>query len=421
MKKKGLDILVLLLMTCCLAGCTGCDSKFINPRISLWYQDKIPYGTWYAYTSLVSFFPEAADVNVLKESPAHFIGRSSTDLDEIIATEDSMATEVSTSAEDLLPELYIIVSPRFLPTNIEKEELLRFVRKGNHLVIAALEFDTFFLDSLGVEKLYDPTIISTPDTILYSLRSSDSDTYQTYGYPGEHNPGYFKIPNSAGWEVLGTVQSGAPNCIRRQLDSGSVTLHANPLQLTNFFLLHKNNHRYWSALLSALPNNYSSVWWDDYFRSPRNETNNFSGLGVFMKYPSLKWALYTIVLLLAVLLFSEMKRRRKIIPVLTPPANSSLDFVKTIGRLYYQYKDNRDLAGKMQAHLMEFIRQQYHIQSHLPEEQLIRQLSLKSGVEPELLKSLFYEFHLIDAQGVVSDKELMRMHDLIEQFHIKRS
>jgi hypothetical protein len=418
---------MLLLITCCLVGCSGCDSKFINPRISLWQQDKIPYGTWYAYNSLFTYFPEADDIYVLKELPAHGIGQSSADWEELIQTEDStlqenaIGMEDSTKSESIQPALYIIISPRFLPTDTEKEDLLRFVRNGNHLVIAAIDFDVFFLDSLGVQKVYDQPTISSPDTVLFTLRASTHDKYQTYGYPGEKIPYHFTVDSSSGWEILGTVQSGAPNCIRMQLDAGSITLHANPLQLTNFFLLHKNNHRYWSNLLSGLPDNYSSIMWDDYFRSPRNETANFSSLGVFMKYPSLKWTLYTVLLLLAFLLFSEMKRRRKIIPILTPPENSSLDFVKTIGRLYYQHKDNSDLAIKMEAHLMEFIRQHYHIQGKLPEDQLVKQLSLKSGVAPELLNSLFYEFRMIEEHGAVSDEDLMRMNDLIEQFHIKRS
>jgi hypothetical protein len=415
MKINGLDKIMLLLITCCLVGCAGCDSKFINPRISLWHQDKIPYGTWYAYNSLFTYFPEAEDIFIIKESPDIGIGGSSVDWEESTETNDSAVTE------DLLPELYLVVSPRFLPTDAEKEDLLRFVRKGNHLVIAALDFDGSFLDSLGVQRVYDQPMISSPDTVLYTLRASALETYQTYGYPGEIIPYHFTVDSSLGWEILGTVQTGAPNCIRMQLDSGSITLHSNPLQLTNFFLLHKNNHRYWSDLLSGLPRSYSFIWWDDYFRTPKTETDNFSSMGVFMKYPALKWALYTILLLLVVLLFSEIKRRRKIIPVLTPPENSSLDFVKTIGRLYYQHKDNSDLAIKMEAHLMEFIRQHYHIQGNLPEDQLVRQLSLKSGVAPELLNSLFYEFRMIEEHGAVSDEDLLRMNDLIEQFHIKRS
>ncbi|MCF1713487.1 DUF4350 domain-containing protein [Flavihumibacter sp. RY-1] len=415
MKLIGLDKMMLLLITCCLVGCAGCDSKFINPRISLWHQDKIPYGTWYAYNSLFTYFPEAEDIFIIKESPAVGIGGSSVDWEESTETNDSTVTE------ELQPELYLVVSPRFLPTDAEKEDLLRFVRKGNHLVIAAIEFDDSFLDSIGVQKVYGQPMISSTDTVLYTLRASVLDTYQTYGYPGEIIPYHFTVDTSSGWEVLGTVQSGAPNCIRMQLDSGSITLHSNPLQLTNFFLLHKDNHRYWSDLLSGLPHSYSFIWWDDYFRTPKTETDNFSSMGVFMKYPALKWALYTILLLLVVLLFSEIKRRRKIIPVLTPPENSSLDFVKTIGRLYYQHKDNSDLAIKMETHLMEFIRQHYHIQGNLPEDQLVRQLSLKSGVASELLTSLFYEFRMIEEHGTVSDEDLLRMNDLIEQFHIKRS
>ena len=409
MKVTRLDSIILLLITCCMVGCSGCDTKFINPRMSLWYQDKIPYGTWYAYTSLSTYFPKAREISVLKESPVYNIGQY------------YQEAEDSSEAQIPLPELYIIVSPRFLPTEDEKNELLGFVKKGNHLVIAAMQLDDSFLDSLGVENVYYQPGTAQVDTALYTFRSSALERYQTYGYPGETMSRYFKMDKNSGWETLGTLSSGAPNCIRLQIDSGTITLHANPLQLTNFFLLHKNNHRYWSDLLSELPRAYALIWWDNYFRSPRNETDNFSSLGVFMKYPSLKWALYTILLLLAVLLFSEMKRRRKVIPVLTPPENSSLDFVTTIGRLYYQHKDNSDLARKMEAHLLEFIRQHYHIQGNLAGDQLVRQLSLKSGVGQELLDSLFYEFRMIEEHGAVSDEDLLRMNDLIEQFHIKRS
>jgi hypothetical protein len=140
-----------------------------------------------------------------------------------------------------------------------------------------------------------------------------------------------------------------------------------------------------------------------------------------MNYPSLKWALYTIVLMLLLLLFSEVKRRRKIIPVVHPPVNSSLDFVQTIGRLYYQHKDNADLARKIEMHFMEFIRQHYQLYSNQADDQLVRQLSLKSGVDAAVLESLFYEFRMIDEHGTVADEDLLRMNDLIEEFHIKRS
>ena len=414
MKQFLFDSRFMVWVTGCLL-LVACTSKTINPRVSLWYQDKIPYGTWFAYNSLYSLFPEVEEISLQQESPDYAMN-----LDPM-EWEDSNDVEDSTEAEVLLPELYIVISTKFLPSKTEKEKLLQYARRGNHLVISSLQLDESFLDTLGVEEAYVQYTQSYEDTTLYTLRTTDSATYQLFGYPGEQMFSHFTFNDSSGWKILGTNQYGAPNCIRKQMDSGSITLHANPLQFSNFFLLHKKNYRYWSELLTGLPHAYSGILWDDYFRLATPPKENFSSLGVFMNYPSLKWALYTILLMLLLLLFSEVKRRRKIIPVVHPPVNSSLDFVQTIGRLYYQHKDNADLARKIEMHFMEFIRQHYHLYSNQADDQLVRQLSLKSGVDAALLESLFYEFRMIEEHGTVADEDLLRMNDLIEEFHIKRS
>jgi hypothetical protein len=128
-----------------LTGClllVACTSKTINPRVSLWYQDKIPYGTWFAYNSLYSLFPEVEEIILQQESPDYALNL------------DPMEWDDSTEAEVLLPELYIVISTKFLPSKTEKEKLLQYARRGNHLVISSLQLDESFLDTLGVEEAY---------------------------------------------------------------------------------------------------------------------------------------------------------------------------------------------------------------------------------------------------------------------------
>jgi hypothetical protein len=45
----------------------------LDERVSLWRNDKIPYGTYYAYQNLSEIFP-GADIQVTKRSPDRFKG-----------------------------------------------------------------------------------------------------------------------------------------------------------------------------------------------------------------------------------------------------------------------------------------------------------------------------------------------------------
>jgi hypothetical protein len=51
------------------------------------------------------------------------------------------------------------------------------------------------------------------------------------------------------------------------------------------------------------------------------------------------------ILLLYVLL--NMRRKQRYIPIVKKPSNDSLDFVKTIGRLYFDKADHKNLCRKM--------------------------------------------------------------------------
>ncbi|WP_290709034.1 hypothetical protein, partial [Flavihumibacter sp. CACIAM 22H1] len=66
-------------------------------------------------------------------------------------------------------------------------------------------------------------------------------------------------------------------------------------------------------------------------------------------------------------------------------------------------------------------RNQYNISSNQPDAVFGAQLALKSGVEESLISSILYEFKVIEEHGTVPDEDLLRMNELIELFHIKRS
>ena len=62
---------------------------------------------------------------------------------------------------------------------------------------------------------------------------------------------------------------------------------------------------------------------------------------------------------------SQGKRKQRIIPVITPLKNTSLEFVETIGRLYYQKGTRSGIAHKKIIFFLDFIRTRYNIATNV--------------------------------------------------------
>ena len=136
--------------------------------------------------------------------------------------------------------------------------------------------------------------------------------------------------------------------------------------------------------LSAIPDTVNSVRWDDYFRHHTNGQNNsersaFSKLATFLENEVLSWAFWLTLLLFGIIYLVESKRKQRAVPALKKLNNTSIDFVKTVGRLYYQRKDNKNLAQKIAAHFLGYVRSTYNLHTSQLDEAFIEKLSYKSG------------------------------------------
>ncbi len=90
--------------------------------------------------------------------------------------------------------------------------------------------------------------------------------------------------------------------------------------------------------------NNEIIFWDTKSNTAYNEVN--SPLRFILSEPSLRsaWRLGIVGLLLFVLFMA--KRRQRIVPVKTALTNTSVAFAKTIGNLYYQEGQPKDLIVK---------------------------------------------------------------------------
>jgi hypothetical protein len=376
-------ILLLLVVLCLLDSCNS-SAKRMNKRVTFWRNDKIPYGTWYAYQELQHIFPKAT-VTINKRSPDKYKAVLLKDMNK--ATEDEPEADNHKTA-------YIIISTQVVPDDNEVTALLSQVAQGQHVFISSMRFGETLLDSLRLKTAFYTSIYNTNDSLTVSVQNPETADSFSYSYPGYALDNYITSMDSSITTILGKDAQGRANFVKFSYDGGgSIFIHMAPAALSNFFLLHKQNKTYYDNVLSYLPKNTELVRWDDYFRYHERGA-----------------------LLLIIYLF-ESKRKQRIIPVIPPLKNASLDFVKTIGRLYFQRRDNYNLALKMTAYFMDYVRSKYSIRVSLTDPEFENRLAWKTGYDSNAIKDLLHHLQMVQDETSVSDERLLELNQKLEHFY----
>lgn len=389
---------LLAVLIVALSGCG--DGKALNERLSFWRKDKIPYGTYYSFEALSHMFPEAQTA-MERSSPVK--------LNQPYWPPDEQASH-ETGHEK---KATIVIAPSVRMSRNELKAIIGAAESGDIVFLSAMDFSEGLLDSF---KLKAAQSLILEDSLRLTVLDPDSLSEKAFAYPGKGMNNYFTAIDTGYCAVLGRNGRRQPNFVRiRYVNGGAIFFHLEPLAFTNFFLLHKNNKEYYDAVFSYLPPDIKKIVWNDYYRT--HQQNDKSSLDVIMKYPPLRWAFWLVLLLFAIIYLFESKRKQRLIPVIRPPANTSLDFVKTIGRLYFQRRDNRNLAAKMVAHFLGHVRSRYKISTSAMDEEFEKRLAYKSGYDPVKLRTILESARGLGSSPSVSDQDLLAFHELVEKFY----
>jgi hypothetical protein len=116
----------------------------------------------------------------------------------------------------------------------------------------------------------------------------------------------------------------------------------------------------------------------------------------------------------------EAKRKQRIIPIIKPLANTSLEFVATIGSLYYERGDHKNIAEKKIQFLFDQIRTHYLLNLHQRDEGLAFALAKKSGAPEQTVRNLITIINQVSAKEKISASELTDLNKAIEKFQLKK-
>ncbi len=399
---------------------TGCSDPFHKKTdwsVSLKNTDKTPYGTYLAYNSLKDHFPDA-EINSLSKWSSF----------------NNLDKEVRRNYNG--PTLLILEGLSFNLTQAEWDHLLEFANDGNEVLLFSSYPDRKIMNKLhcnkkmsGMEE-YPLSLFNTGEKNIEALTLKN--TAGKYGYNGHSIQGYFEedttnhndddvdtsyanihytvadIP-----DTLGYVK-GKANMIRYAVGEGHITLHAAPLVLSNYFLLQNDNKRYLSGLWSTLPADITHVYWLEYYK----RSLPVSGANVMWRYPATRFATILAILGLLIYVLFESKRRQRIIPIVPPLQNSSVSFVETVGRLYYNKKNHMNLADKMINHFLEWVRNTYFINTNQINDSFIEQLTVRSGQPEETVRNLAHMIHETRLRNAIGDEAyLYELYNTIQQFY----
>lgn len=396
----GLIILMILVLGGLLLTSSRERPRKMDERISLRQKDKIPYGFYAARQLVPSLFPGAAFYTD-KRPPGYW--------DSLSVSEPGQAV--------------VLVASTMNADKRELHDLLDFAKEGNHVFIItkylSYEANNFFGFSTGDIYSEDGLQVEADDSLNVKLSSPRFNDTLTYSYPGRRHATFYSNWDKDKAVVLGSNGSGYPNFVQFRAGKGSVFIHTAPLAFSNYFVLHKNNIRYLEQAFSVLPPDIKKIVWSDYYLTkpgPQPEKQP-SMLHVLFRYPAFKWAFLTAIFALLLYVAMEMRRKQRVIPVIKSPRNDSLDFVQTIGRLYYDRKDHTDLARKMSVYFLDHVRSQYKLPTHTLDETFVHALHAKSGYGMDGIRAILQTITHVNTAKTITDAELTQFHNQLESFY----
>lgn len=317
--------------------------------------------------------------------------------------------------DDLRPDMNLLIIADYM--NAGQEDIgvmLEAVDKGmNALIISQGAY--MLADTLGFEfdtNEFNYMMNANQDSSMVSFLNSRMPSGE-FKYKRDAISHFFDDLDSLSYATIAQNLGENPVAIMVAHGRGNIILCSTPLAFTNDYLFFENNHEYVSAILSFLPKR--DMIWSEYYQLGREETK--TPLKVVLTSPSLKLA-YTLIMV-AILLFMifEAKRKQRIIPVVKPLANTTLEFIGTIANLYLRKKDHWDIAQKRIQYFQEYIQGRYFMSFKKFDEHFFQKLAAKSGNDVVEVKKLFDLIQRVKSSGTVNETELKTLSDKIEAFY----
>lgn len=358
-----------------------------------------PYGTSILYKELPQIFKDQTIKTVYYPPSLYFYANS----------EGSYGDHIAKGT-------YLLIGNSDYLKQWDIEELLLFASHGNHVLISDHSFPKLLLDSLNLDIQRTKNTDSVAKLSFTDNRLIPRNTLIDKSVTSA----YFSSFDPQSHTALGYVADDREkvNFLEIPFEGGTVLLHLEPKVFTNYNLLKDEHYHYTEGVLSYLPS--ATIYFDSYNKladTNYGQTEKKSNPSWFLQQKSFRWATYLALILGLLFVIFNAKRRQRIIPIIKPLNNTTVDFVKTISNLYYETQDHKNLIEKKITYFLEKIRSDYHLDTTVLDDAFIERLSQKSGKNKESVKKTINFINWLQSKNEFFEGNLLKLNSLIEEFY----
>lgn len=355
---------------------------------------------------------------------------------ELLKEQNNEISLVSSRSFDLLDSNETNSNLIAIDTYIELDSinisfLLNYIHKGNKVFISSDESPTYLLERI----LPDAGSVYGYDEYESSVVNIDFPSSQLpYPEKLKFQHQYLKEIKPRNWpgyyghyfdEALGNY-SAVPisyfndtivNCFSISYGKGSLIIHSNPIVFTNYNIIQKNGFKNANNIFSYLNN--GPIYWDElqYNRSENNGSYDHNPLKFLFSHYTLKAGWYLFLFSVFIFILFRSKREQRIIPIMYKNKNTSIEYAKAIGSLYYQKKAHHNIASELYNVFLSDIRTRYNVTTSIKENELIEQISNRTEIKKEIVIDLFKLFGDVKYNVNATSKELVKLYQALEDFN----
>jgi len=374
--------------------------KPINWKPSYTSSDKIPFGCHVLFSELSTLFPE----------------------NEILSVNESLY-QVLSEQDVKDPSNYILIDDRIGFDKEEYNEMLEYVSNGNDIFIASAGFGPYLSDTLNIDVAFAYSM--REDSIALNL-TNRTFKKKEFNYRRRMENRHFTSVDSARTTILGNITFSEennplvegkqritrPNFIKVAFGMGSFYLNTSPQAFSNYYMLN-DNQEYVANALSYIEGE-APIFWDNYKKSGRVFIE--SPLRFVLNQAPLRWAYYLAIIGLFIFILFRAKREQRIIPVIEPLENSSIEFARTVGTLYHQHKNYTDLIAKKLNFFTDYVRSTFYLDTHTIDDRTALNLAAKSGKPLAETKELIEFIVYLKGKTMHTEDNLIQLNKKITSF-----
>lgn len=363
------------------------------------FKDKIPFGTFVTHDLMTDMF-EGNEAN------------------------HSFSTLYNNESSDIDRNNQLLIGKQILFSELDFDALLNYVAEGHTVMLAAdrlsgrltdsLDFQMGFNEAfatLNIDELQDGLVGDLKTTVRLEMEGKEREVYT---FPFAASAVYFSDYNKDNWEPLAVNGDDGAVVLRLKNSDGQLILSSLPMAFTNYFVLKEETSGFAQALLSLFPKD-EALTHNEFYHLGRIEPT--SKMRFFLRHEPLKWAMFLFLAILIIFMLFEAKRRQRIIPVVRPLQNTTLEFVNVLGRLYYRQRDHVKLASKRIAYWKEFVRSRYNLKTDKLDDYFIDELVRKSGRSEASVKALVSIAIQVEEESEMSSGDMLLLEKQLNEFY----